>query len=297
MSWSGGGSLNFDFFGFAALATLVLFLVRRAARPVAVAWLLLAAVLFMRFGLAPFARGHVAPNTLAAFITGIAPCWFVSYPIGPWLAFPLLGFLLCRRWPVGSSGERRLVGCVAIVTLAAAVLMAHRGAPVFRWASVSLAYFFCAVGIIAVAWLVMEWLARRGAGAAGALALRGPSSLLIVPLHYGILGALRALWPAPLDVATWVAVVALLVCGVLLLSRSLVDWMGRRSRASASLQVAVFAGTLAVAGTTYVVGSPLWRLEVCSLGEVVMGLLLLWSNKRPVSRALADTRLESPGLR
>jgi hypothetical protein len=295
MSWSAGGLPNFDFFGFAALATLVLFLVRRSPRPVLTAWLLLALVMFMRFGLAPLARGRIEPNTLAAFVTGIAPCWFVSYPIGPWLAFPLLGFLMGRRWPASSAarGEAWLIGGLGLATLVAAGGLAHFGAPVFRWASVSIAYFLFAVGTIALAWLALALVVRASAATAAALALRGPSSLLIVPLHYGALGLVGSVWLAGRDVGPWLAVTALVAATVLVLSRALIAAASARSTPSAPAQWAVFTGAVAVCGAAYLFASPLPRLELCSAGEVVMGLLLLWSTRqgtaRPVAAVLASS--------
>jgi len=284
MSWGGGGSLNFDFFGFAALSTFVLFLVRRAPRPVATAWLVLALVIFMRFGLAPLARGHIERNTFAAFVTGIEPCWFVSYPVGPWLAFPLMGFLLGRAWPAGGHGEQRVIAALGLVALGVSTFMAYRGAPVFRWASVSIAYFLSAIGIVALAWLAAGWLARARPPTAAALALRGPSSLLIVPLHYGALGLIRAAWPAPLDLAAWLVATTLLAAGVLLLSRAVVAWARSRQVPAMSSQSAYFLAVIILSGMARAFAPPLVRLEVCSLGEVVLGLLLLWPNKTSIGR-------------
>ncbi|MFL6696109.1 MAG: heparan-alpha-glucosaminide N-acetyltransferase domain-containing protein [Vitreoscilla sp.] len=295
LNWSTGTLLGFDFFGFAAAATATLFAIRRAHRPAIVAAVLLALVLAMRFGLASVARGRIEDDSLLAFITGIAPVRHVSYPLGPWLAFPLLGFLVGRQWREGgSSQESWIVPATAGLCIALSVLLAARGAPVFRWGSVSIAYFLCAVGIVAIAW----WCADRVAQALPAIAqrasLRGPVSLLIVPLHYGILGLLEALSPPPWDVAAWAPATVALVLAVFILSRALVAGArhivvpGRVVQAGVAV-IAVGIGLLA-----WGAWPPLPRLEACSAGQVIIALLLLWSSNKSAAPSVPNRMISAP---
>ncbi|MCK9685854.1 heparan-alpha-glucosaminide N-acetyltransferase domain-containing protein [Scleromatobacter humisilvae] len=282
LNWSTGTLLGLDFFGFAAVSTATLFGVRRARRPEFVAGGLLALVLVARFGLAPLVHGRIPDDSLLAFVTGNAAVHHISYPLGPWLAFPLLGFLVGRRWrQAGSSQEAWIVGAAAVLCLALWAVLAACGAPVFRWSSVSIAYFLCAVGIVAAAWL----LADRAVAALPALAqrtsLRGPASLLIVPLHYGALGVLETLSAWPWDAAAWAAATIVLVLAVFVLSRTLVSSARRLAVPGPLAQVVVAAVAVAAGLTAWELAPPLLRLEVCSAGQVVIALLLLWSsNKR-----------------
>ena len=283
MNWSRGTLLGLDFFGFAAVATLVLFLIKRARRPVLVSVILLALVLVARFGLASFARGRIAEDSLLAFITGIAPVRRISYPLGPWLAFPLLGFLVGRRWRQDAAREETWGTAVGgMLLLGTSAVLASHGAPVFRWGSVSIAYFLCAVGIVAVVWLVTRWLAQASPAGARALALRGPASLLIVPLHYGALGMLEELSLPPWRLAVWSGATILLVFCVLLVSRTLVASASRIGNPGVIAQTLVGGAACAAGLIAFFYAPPLLRLEACSLGEVVIALLLLWSNKSNV---------------
>ncbi len=286
LNWSTGTLLGLDFFGFAAVSTATLFGVRRARRPERVAGVLLALVLIARFGLAPVVHGRIPDDSLLAFVTGNAAVHHISYPLGPWLAFPLLGFLIGRRWrQAGSSQEAWIVGITAASCLASSALLAACGAPVFRWSSVSIAYFLCAVGIVAAAWLLAERAVVALPAMAQRTSLRGPASLLIVPLHYGILGVLETLSTPPWDVAAWAPVTIALVLVVFVLSRTLVSNARRLAVPGPVVQVAI-AAVAAVAGlVAWHEAPPLPRLELCSAGQVVIALLLLWSsNKRGTSR-------------
>ncbi len=297
LNWSTGNLLRFDFFGFAAVATLALFLVRRTRHPVAFASLLLVLVLGARFGLVPFVRGRIPADSVAAFVTGIAPVQGVSYPLGPWLAFPLMGFLVGRRWRQGVTPEELgVVSLVALLTLAAAAVLAERGAPVFRWGSVSIAYLLCAVGIIAASWLLSSGVARWLPAFSRAVALRGAASLLIVPLHYGILGLLEELGPSAWSPAVWLATTVVLAGAVLLASRAVIAWARRLAVPGLPAQ-ALIAGVACVAAfAALLLASPLVRLEVASLGEVVIGGLLLWSGRTVARKPGMDPRRGSAGL-
>ena len=298
LNWSTGKLLGLDFFGFAAVATATLFFVRRVRRPALVAAVLLVLVLAARFGLASVARGRVADDSLLAFITGIAPVRHVSYPLGPWLAFPLLGFLVGRQWrQAASSQEAWVVGGAAVLGLGLSALLAARGAPVFRWGSVSIAYFLCAIGIVATAWLCADRVVGALPAIAQRASLRGPASLLIVPLHYGILGALEALAPSPWDVAAWASSTIALVLAVFLLSRMLVSNARRIAVPGRLVQAAIAAIVVAVGLVAWRDWAALPRLEACSAGEVVIALLLLWSsnaNALPVRAGSDDQPLARP---
>ena len=285
LNWSTGRPLGFDFFGFAALATATLFLVRRARQPTMVAAGLLVVVLAVRYGLASVARGRIDGHPWLAFLTGIEPAPNVSYPLGPWLAFPLLGFLVGRRWRQGGTAQEGWIvaGAGALGLLLSALLAGH-GAPVFRWGAVSLAYFLCAVGIVATAWLAADRAVTGSPTLAQRASLRGPASLLIVPLHYGMLGVLESVWPAPWPLTAWAAAAIVLVLSVFLLSRALVSSARRIAVPGAAVQILVAAGAVAVGLMTWRDWPPLPRLEACSAGQVIIALLLLWSsNKTTVS--------------
>jgi len=285
LNWSTGTLLGLDFFGFAAVATATLFAIRRTRSPMRVAAVLLVLVLAMRFGLASVAPGRIEADSLLAFVTGDAPVHHVSYPLGPWLAFPLLGFLLGRQWRQGAAPQEAwIVAGTAGLCLALSALLVARGAVVFRWGSVSIAYFLCAVGIVALAWLCADRLVGALPALAQRASLRGPASLLIVPLHYAILGALEALSPPPWDAAAWAPATIALVFAVFLSSRALVASAGRLATPGDLVQAGVALAAVALGLTAWRYWPPLARLEACSAGQVIIALLLLWSSNKKAAR-------------
>ncbi|MET0382553.1 MAG: heparan-alpha-glucosaminide N-acetyltransferase domain-containing protein [Burkholderiaceae bacterium] len=299
MNWGGGSLIGFDFFGFAAVSTAVLHGVKRGRRPAAAAAFLLALVLVVRFALAPWLRASIADEPALAFLTGIGFVDGVSYPLCPWLAFPLLGFLmggavrqrapaapLCE--PAGSaparapSRERWLAAAVAALGFAAAGAMAARGAIVHRWGSVSLAYFLFAVAVVAAAWLVASWLAAIDAPAARGLMLRGPASLLIVPLHYAALGLLERFSGSDWGVPAWALATALLVIAVLGAARRIVGFFSARASprgGGAPLQAAALALAAAAGLLAFFLAPPLLRLETACAAEGVVAMVLLLSSR------------------
>jgi len=286
LNWSTGALLGLDFFGFAAVATATLFAIRRMRSPGRVAAVLLVLVLAMRFGLASMVSGRIEAGSLLAFITGTAPVHHVSYPLGPWLAFPLLGFLLGRQWRQGAAPQEAwIVAGTGGLCLALSALLVARGAVVFRWGSVSIAYFLCAVGIVALAWLCTDRLVGALPAMAQRASLRGPASLLIVPLHYAILGVLEALSPPPWDAAAWALATIALAFAVFLLSHTLVAGAGRIGTPGDLVQAGISVGAAALGLLAWRYLSPLPRLEACSAGQVIIALLLLWSSNKRAPRA------------
>ena len=285
LNWSTGALLGLDFFGFAAVATATLFAIRRTRSPMRVAAVLLVLVLAMRFGLASVEAGRIEADSLLAFITGTAPVHHVSYPLGPWLAFPLLGFLVGRQWRQGAAPQEAwIVAGTAGLCLALSALLVARGAVVFRWGSVSIAYFLCAVGIVALAWLCADRLVGALPAMARRASLRGPASLLIVPLHYAILDVLETLWPPPWDAAAWAPATIALAFAVFLLSHALVAGAGRVGTPGDLVQAGVAVGAAAIGLMAWRYLPPLPRLEACSAGQVIIALLLLWSSNKRAPR-------------
>ena len=284
LNWGHGIELGLDFFGFAAISTAALYLLRKATHPVRLALALVVVILGLRFGLALVAADRVADGGWRSFVTGIGAVLHVSYPLCPWLAFPLLGFVVGRHWrSAATPPEAWAVGAAVVVCLAAGCGLSVRGAPVFRWGSVSLAYFLCAAGIVGTAWLAAGLASRVRPAAVDWLGLRGPASLLIVPLHYGLLGLLEAVARPPWGLPAWWPTVILLAIVVFGLSRALVAGARKLPVPGAAAQVGVAAAATGMALAALLEAPPLARLEICSAAEVAVAALLLWStgSRRP----------------
>lgn len=193
MAWRDGHLLGLDFLGFIALSALALEGVARSRRAVGLALGVAAAAVMVRFGLASGSVLVQLPPDVAALTAitaGARAAEGVSYQLAPWLAYPMLGFVLGRRLRAGLEREAAITVSV-VGALALLFSLALGDAIVFRWGAVSLAFFarsFVALALAILAAVALDrapWVRRW-------LALRGVASLALVPLHYVVLAVAAA---------------------------------------------------------------------------------------------------------
>ena len=199
MMWARPGTyVGLDFLGFIGLSMLLLEWVRRTPRSGLVA-AILAAVVFA----AKFAVGQVVKHWIAVdsgnwlgIILGISYLRGVSYLPCPWLAYPLIGYVLGRvaAWR-GDPNNRHtlavlmsLLGFAVFTSVTTCVLVA-RGAMLFRWGLMSVTYFVASLAVLAsgLALVVGISSARALRPMVIWVALSGVRSFAIVPLHFALL--------------------------------------------------------------------------------------------------------------
>ncbi|MEZ5962402.1 MAG: heparan-alpha-glucosaminide N-acetyltransferase domain-containing protein [Planctomycetota bacterium] len=195
--------LGMDFLGFIGVSTLLVEGLARSARPRAAALATLGVVLGARLLLVPALRpwfDGAGDGALLPFFLGARDLAGFSYPPCPWLAYPVVGFLLgdlAQRHP---RRARTLAGGVGMAAAGAVALglacafMAARGLVFFRWGTSSFAFTVLGFAAIAAASTTVLLVARSARFTAVA-SLPGTSSLLVVPLHYGLIAAVDLLWP------------------------------------------------------------------------------------------------------
>lgn len=277
MAWSHGAHLGLDFLGFIAVASFLLEGVARSRRALALALGLAAVVVAARFGLgsaAVLARAGDARHLLA-LVVGAEAIAGVSYPPAPWLAYPFFGF--CAGRLLGAGRMRDLAVANIVVVLGAAVLgaaLAARDAVIFRWGTVSLAFFARSFVALGASVVVAAVIARAApATVTRALGLRGVSSLALVPIHYVVIElGTAAVAPAlqlPLFVLTGAAVVA-----SFLLARRFGTLVERAPTGAAA--TTLFAAIAAACGAALVVLAPggLLAILVMAVGQLSLCALL-----------------------
>lgn len=190
MFWAGGVPAGLDFFGFIALSMLVVWAVQRSARPVVFAVVLICLVFLGRYALTGPLPGEMESSPVARWLLG-RPVKHVSYPAAPWLIFPLLGFLLALGWRRTHSrpGTRAwaAVAAGAATCMLAALVLAYRGAPFFRWGMVSAGFFVLAVGVAMTSVLAAVAAHRYAPRLASMLSLSGVASFAVVPIHHALI--------------------------------------------------------------------------------------------------------------
>jgi uncharacterized membrane protein len=285
-----------DFLAFIGLSALVLELLDRSRRPVPAIALALGACLTLRFGVAPRlglpADGGIGVRALH-LVLGDAGVPGVSYPLCPWLAYPLFGWLV-GRYAVGRAerlrAERlRAAGGLAVLTLLGiglCLLMLRRHMVFFRWGTLSFA--FCLLGFTAIGAgiaTVLAAVAALGSRSVAALALPGIASFVLVPIHYTLVGALQPSLQDPLarQPMLFPILLVIVVPLVFLICKSIDRQMRRISRGEPRpglarwLLAAVVILLVVQLGTAASGARALLRLVVQLLAT---GLFVLWSPSR-----------------
>ena len=205
--WPHGIACGLDFFSFIAISSVVVSLVARLRRPVLACLVLIVVLLALRYGLGPIWQAPAREPMLLQWVLGAHAVAGVSYPLSPWVVYPLLGFVLGRLYDGFdmSSGRIRsacllLGSAAALVLLGMSLLLAvFSSSAFFRWGVVSAAYFLLSLGVLSVAGLVAMQLTYRLPRVASALALRGVASFAVSPIHYALLHLCAAVLPPPLE--------------------------------------------------------------------------------------------------
>lgn len=181
--WANQYWIGVDFLGFIAWSALAIELIRRQRHPEPLALSLIGLLLVGRYIV-----GHFVQMPALAMLLGKAPIPAISYNPFPWLIFPLLGFLFgrsLRRLQELPSGfvPAAFASGFALIGLAQAASLA--GLSLHRFGSMGVAFFIQSLGVIALAVaLSTAWHTRW-------LALRGVACLMVVPVHYALIKAVR----------------------------------------------------------------------------------------------------------
>ncbi len=271
LNWAEGRWLGLDFFGFCAISMLAVSFVNATPRPRIMAAAAIALVLSLRYADATRIELLAPDAPWLAFVTGVNGVQDISYPLSPWLVFPLAGYLLGRASSrLESNVATVCFALFAAIALGGAFELAQRGAAVHRWGSVSFAYFVFATGFVALVWLLARWACTNPQLAF--LHLRGPASLLVVPIHYAAIHLWAAVAPPPWSPQAWLAAVLVLTIFTVLTSR----WLAGRLKAIAErpasgpgLIVAIAVSATACAAAA-IFASPLACWLVACLSQIVI---------------------------
>jgi hypothetical protein len=202
--------LGNDFLGFIALCMLVLEPLRASQRGWIWAAVGVVVVTGLRYGVAPLVLASPEPGSVpgwAAFAGGLGSPPGFSYPLLPWLAYALFGFVVGvwtqrrgemvvrrRGWLAAGLLAASVVGVLGLVVLV------QRGGNLVRWGTVNRPFYLSGfVGIALCCGLALaltSWprIARL-------LELRGIGSLALVPMHYAVIAAVIAV----VEPTTWSA--------------------------------------------------------------------------------------------
>ena len=217
--WSKGVAWGLDFFSFIAIATLLVSLLSRLRGAVSVCLSLATLLLLTRYGLATVWSPHEQLSPILEWLLGARGVTAISYPLSPWMCFPLMGFA-CGVAYQGVDLSQRLQrnawlqrgGLLATVCLVAALGLFLLNRSFFRWGTVSVSFFILAVGVVSAVGLFSVLTVIHGQRFSNALALRGVASFAVIPLHYALLEIVVQWLPQPTSPLNFVFVVASVIC-------------------------------------------------------------------------------------
>jgi len=277
--WASGQRFGLDFFSFIGLAMLTIAIVARSRHSMALALGLAVLLLCVRYLVGPLIRDRLDGSAWLAWLSGAQGVPGVSYPMSPWMVYPMLGFVLGRLFvasrPTASSSGARWMRTGAATCLAACLATAGlvaMKASLFRWGTMSAAFFVASIGVLAGAGITALLVRTSWPRIATTLALRGVASFAVIPLHYGLLDACRAL-DLPLTPAGFMLAFA----GIVVLS-----WLGSiavaamvshlAASARPRLVFAALVGALVLLSASIASASTGW-VALGSLGGLTLVLL------------------------
>lgn len=249
-----------DFLGFIAVSMVLLRWVQYLPWNGVLAILIGSAFVLLRFVVGPAIR-PVLPESgwgqALAFAIGVSSLPRFSYPPAPWMAYPFLGYGLGQI--VGRHGtwieKHRPAATALMATIGglgtgATMAFVARGAVLFRWGTMSLAYFAASLAVLAICLTVVVALGgmRKAAPLLDLCSLSGIRSFAVVPLHYLLLGiSLQAVGPIS-DTASYsvrtLTVLVLSFAGSSAIPR-LAGWLKTSFKDHAALmRAAIVAGAL-----------------------------------------------------
>jgi drug/metabolite transporter superfamily protein YnfA len=190
-----------DFLAFIGITTFISGLLAASKNGSAYAAAGILVVMALRFGSKVFGvpesiTGHGAQ----AWLFGISGIAGVSYPMSPWLCYPLIGFLVGRfsQLPTELTRAARAGwgwAAVAVGLALACGLVLQKGLVIFRWGTVSIGFFVFSLAALLMSNAWGRWMSRTKTEPprplSAAFAVNGMASLAVVPLHYVIITTLE----------------------------------------------------------------------------------------------------------
>ncbi len=238
MQWGRGRPIGLDFLGFIGLSVLILEVIKTLRFPAIACAVGIGLVSLMRYGVAPLLRSlHLELPWVLNWIFGNI-VEFVSYPLSPWIAYPLLGFLIGRslqRYGSLLSGRPTwiLLGLTGagIMPAIGSVLLAQRSETAFfRWGSVAIGFYIASFAVVAygllLAWALCCFYSLKPVQSF--LALRGVASFAIVPIHYLLIDIMTYTGIRVMSVISY-TIIGVLVIGIAFLLAYQVETLAKKA--------------------------------------------------------------------
>jgi uncharacterized membrane protein len=207
--WNEGRWLGLDFLGFIGFSSLVLAWLRSSKMPLTYCLTGFIAIPCARYLIGPYIHSLGADRGLLAWIFGVSGISGISYPLSPWLAYPLAGYLvgvaLVRYRDFLEHHRQKVI--VGLLTLAifpgfGGMILSQAGSSFHRWGTVAVGFFVVSFTVIFVglAGSLLLCSTSRFKILEEAVSLKGVSSLAVVFIHYYLIDLVRFFGIKDLDI-------------------------------------------------------------------------------------------------
>jgi uncharacterized membrane protein len=263
--WGNGVAWGVDFFSFIAISTVLVSIIARLKSAVWVCCVLIVGVFSLRYLAGEFLQPQIRHYDFAVWLLGVKGIVGISYPLSPWIIYPLLGFVLGSFYgsvrPHLPQPRNRWIqfGVVfTLIFLVVSVAMHHEKAIFFRWGSMTLAYFVLSLSVLFASALLALFIVIRSKRLSAWVSLRGVASFAVIPLHYAMLDGVshfislpRSEWSA--DLLTLAILVVSFITSNRFAAVSSSGWVGahRMQVFGFSLVVVIVCVTLALISFNY----------------------------------------------
>jgi uncharacterized membrane protein len=257
----GASEFGLDFLGFIAISMLIISVIRKTPRPIAVCSLLVLVSLGLRF--LPFAPFE---GSFLSWFLGKQDIINVSYPFSPWITYPCLGYIVGRlvAYSLTSKkqsllGRKKLIYILLIFsTIIASItyFLWLKQASFFRWGTVGVGFYALSIFYIVVGCLALYIIRLNSLGESikPIIGLRGISCLAVVPLHYTVIFIFASLIKLPVNAPIFLVVGAAIFYLTFTLARLTETFANFLQGLNVSNATFITTGLLLVVALTYLLG-------------------------------------------
>jgi len=288
MQWGRGNSFGLDFLGFIGLSILLLEIIRSQKFPLITCAIGFCIISALRFLVAPLLRAFNLDPQLPIFDWIIGNSISdISYPFSPWMAYPLLGFIIgafvARHydWLNKNATKVSLQLCAAaLLPIAASLFLGSRSpGTFFRWGSVAIGFYFASFAVIAIT-MALALLAHHKlpSSIVSLVSLRGVASFAVVPIHYFLIKLLNRFLGETLNSISYSVVTILVIAIAFFLSRQVEAIAQKLAKSEQQKVIWLTLFGVAVALSIIIISvssNPIAATIVTTMGQISLCLLFL----------------------
>ena len=287
--WKKGQLIGLNFLGFIAFSTLLMAGIRVSKKPLFYVIIGFIVIFILRYLLGPYLdhSGIQLPNLLT-WILGTKALTNISYPLSPWLAYPLFGYIVgvaVIQYQKSLEFERLSIIVklllFSLIPTIGSLLLWYKEASFFRWSTVSFGFYLCSFAIlfVSLSFILLIKLSPSTQFYQQNLSLRGVASLAVVPIHYALIALATFIGVKNLNFLMSALVIGIIVALSFFLARQVNYWSywvsNSKNHATWRWIILVLSSLLAALTIFYGQNSSFSGTLIASIGQILLCFLLV----------------------